>query len=208
MSKYKQLFIICSTSILTACTVFGIRNSEEAAYSVLYDKDNIQIRQYEELLIAQTQTNGNYEESSSSGFALLAGYIFGENQSQEKIEMTTPVLKKNQSEKIAMTAPVYQQANNDTWTMTFVLPSKYTLETIPAPLNKNIEIKMVPAKKVATIRYTGFINTKKIEDHAAQLRSWLDSNKYTSLSEPYSAGFDPPWTIPLMRRNEVHIVIE
>jgi hypothetical protein len=208
MKKYKQLRMICSTSLLTACTVFGIRNSEEAAYSVLENENNIQVRQYQEALVAQTQTSGNYDESSTSGFKLLAGYIFGENQSKENIEMTTPVLQKSQSEKIAMTTPVYQQENNDTWTMTFVLPSKYTLETVPAPLNKNIEIKKVPAKKVASIRYTGFITSRKIEDNAAQLQSWLDSNGYTSISEPYSAGYDPPWTIPFFRRNEVHIEIE
>ena len=208
MKNYKQLLLICSTSLLTACTVFGIRNSEEAKYSVLYTENNIQIRQYQELLIAQTQSKGDYEKSSSSAFKLLAGYIFGENQSQKKIEMTTPVLQKSQSEKIEMTVPVYQQENSDTWTMTFVLPSKYTLETIPIPLDKNIEIKMVPAKKVATIQYTGFINSKKIKDHADQLLSWLESNGYTSVSEPYSAGYDPPWTIPFLRRNEVHIEIE
>ena len=122
--------------------------------------------------------------------------------------MTTPVLQKSQNEKISTTMPVYQQENSDTWTMTFVLPSKYTLETIPIPLNDKIEIKMVPAKKVATIQYSGFINSRKIKDNATKLLSWLENNEYTSLSEPYSAGYDPPWTIPFLRRNEVHIEIE
>ena len=203
-----QLLMICSTSILTACTVFGIRNSEEAKYSVLYDENNIQIRQYQELLIAKTQTNGNYNESSSSAFKLLAGYIFGENQSQEKIEMTTPVLQKKQNEKIAMTVPVYQQENSTAWTMTFVLPSKYTIDTIPMPLNKNIEIKLLPAKKVATIKYSGFISSDKIKTKSIELQTWLDKNGYESISEPVSAGYDPPWTIPFLRRNEIHIEIE
>ena len=208
MRKYTQLLLVCSTSLLTACTVFGVRNSEEPKFTVLQEENNIQVRQYQEILIAQTQTNGTYKESSSSGFNILAGYIFGENQSQEKIEMTTPVLQKSQNEKISMTMPVYQQENSDTWTMTFVLPSKYTLETIPIPLNDKIEIKKVPEKKVATIRYSGFINTRKIKDNAKKLQSWLENNEYTSLSEPYSAGYDPPWTIPFLRRNEVHIEIE
>lgn len=208
MPKYTQLLLVCSTSLLTACTVFGVRNSEEPKFTVLQEEKYIQLRQYQEILIAQTQTNGTYEESSSSGFNLLAGYIFGENQSQEKIEMTTPVLQKSQNEKISTTMPVYQQENSDTWTMTFVLPSKYTLETIPIPLNDKIEIKMVPAKKVATIQYSGFINSRKIKDNATKLLSWLENNEFTSLSEPYSAGYDPPWTIPFLRRNEVHIEIE
>lgn len=204
----KQLLIYIGIFILSGCTVVGIRNSEEAAHAVLYEEENIQIRQYEKVLIAQTQTTGKYKESGNEAFKRLAGYIFGENQSKEKIAMTTPVMQKNQSEKIAMTVPVYQQEKNDTWTMTFVLPSKYTLDTIPEPLNKSVEIKTLPAKKVAAIRYTGLISSKKIEEKAVELQTWLDENGYTPLSEPYSAAYDPPWAIPFLRRNEVHIEIE
>ena len=208
MKKYKLLLTIFSTSLLTACTVFGIRNSEEAKYTVLYDENNIQLRQYQELLIAKTHTSGNYDVSSTSAFKLLASYIFGENQSQEKIEMTTPVLQKNQSEKISMTVPVYQQEDSGAWTMTFVLPSKYSIDTIPMPLNKNIEIGSLPAKKVATIKYSGFISSDKIKAKSIELQKWLDENGYISISQPVSAGYDPPWTIPFFRRNEVHIEIE
>ena len=123
MYVLKILFVVSSSLLLSACTVFGIRNSEEAAHVVIYEENDIQIRQYEEALIAQTQTNGNYDDSSTSAFEILAGYIFGENNTQVKIEMKTPVLEKNKSEKIAMTIPVYQEKYNDAWTMTFVLPS-------------------------------------------------------------------------------------
>ena len=204
----RQLFLYVGTIILSGCTVIGIRNSEEAAHRVLYEEGNIQIRQYEEALIALTKTQGDYKKSGNLAFERLAGYIFGKNQSKEKIEMTTPVLEKNQSEKIAMTVPVYQQENNETWTMTFVLPSKYTLETIPEPLDKNVEIKTLPGKKVAAIKYAGFISTQKIEAKALTLQTWLEENDYKAISEPYSAAYDPPWTIPFFRRNEVHIEIE
>ena len=121
--------------------------------------------------------------------------------------MTTPVLEESQSEEIAMTVPVFQHNDNNIWTMTFVLPSKYTLETAPEPIDKNVEIKIRPAKKVATIRYTGVINLKKIETNTAKLKVWLENNDYSSISQAYSAAYDPPWTIPFLRRNEIHIDI-
>lgn len=186
----------------------GIRNSEEASHTVLYEEENIQIRQYEESLIAQTQTTGNYKESGNEAFRRLAAYIFGENTSKEKIEMTTPTLEKKQNEKISMTVPVFRHKDDNTWAMTFILPSKFTLETVPEPLNKNVEIKIQPAKKVATIRYAGLNNLASIEENSLKLKLWLDENDYITVSEAYSASYDPPWTIPILRRNEIHIDIQ
>lgn len=192
---------------MTGCTVVGIRNSEEAAHKVLLEQDNIQIRLYEKSLIAQTTTTGNYKQSGNEGFKRLAGYIFGDNQSNQKIEMTTPVIEEQASEKIAMTVPVYQEQSDNLWTMTFVLPSKYTIDTIPKPINSKVEIKQLTEKKVATIRYSGLINSEKLEQKTIELQQWLKINGYISISEPYSAAYDPPWTIPFLRRNEVHIEI-
>lgn len=203
----KQLLIILFFSVVLGCTVMGVRNSEEASYTLLYEENNFQIRLYDQSLVAQTQTTGGYKESGNEAFRHLAGYIFGRNQTQKNLEMETPVLEKSQYEKIAMTVPVYQQEDSNHWTMTFVLPSKYTLETIPKPLDENIEIKMLPARKVATIRYTGRINLKKIEDNTVKLQSWLELKDYTPNSKAYSAAYDPPWTIPFLRRNEIHIEI-
>lgn len=204
----KNQLLVLGSFLLSGCTVIGIRNAEEADHSVLYAEGNIQIRQYETLLIAQTEVTGDYEESGKIGFKRLAGYIFGDNTSSQKIDMTIPVVEENQSQEIAMTIPVYQQAETDKWTMTFVLPSQYTLETIPKPLDETVEIKQLPPKKVATIRYTGFIRAEKIEAKAIELKNWLDNHHYKSVGDPYSAAYDPPWTIPFLRRNEVHIEIK
>ncbi len=208
MSPMKLSTLILALVTITGCTMVGIRNSEEAAHEVLFKQDNIEIRLYEESIIAQTTTSGDYKESGNEGFKRLAGYIFGDNQSNQKIEMTTPVIEKNTSEKIAMTVPVLQEKSSDLWVMTFVLPSKYTLETIPKPIYDNVIIKQLPKKKVATIRYSGLINFEKIKKNSIELQQWLNKNGYTQIAEAYSAAYDPPWTIPFLRRNEVHIVIE
>jgi hypothetical protein len=186
----------------------GIRNSEEAAHTVLFEQDNIQIRFYEKTLIAQTVTSGDYKKSGNEGFKRLAGYIFGNNQPNQKIEMTTPVIEEESSEKIAMTVPVYQERNDNLWTMTFVLPAKYTLDTIPKPTDVNVEIKQLAEKKVATLRYSGLIKADKLQEKTTELQDWLDKNNYVSISKPYSAAYDPPWTLPFLRRNEVHIEVE
>jgi hypothetical protein len=204
----KIITIILSLITITGCTIVGIRNSEEAAHTVLFEQDNIQIRLYEESLIAQTITKGSYKESGNEGFKRLAGYIFGDNQSNQKIEMTTPVIEKETSEKIAMTVPVYQEETDNLWTMTFVLPSKYTIDTIPKPIDNNVVVKQLAEKKVATIRYSGLINDEKLQQKILELEQWLDNNDYVSKSKPYSAAYDPPWTVPFLRRNEIHIEIE
>ena len=204
----KNLLFLVGSCLLSGCSVIGIHNAEEATHSVLYENGNIQIRQYDALLIAQTEVTGDYKESGNTAFKRLAGYIFGDNQSQQKIDMTVPVVEANQNEKIAMTVPVYQQAEADKWTMTFVLPSQYTLDTIPEPLDETIDIKQIPPRKVATIRYTGYIRPQKIRTKATELQTWLDENGYKAIAAPYSAAYDPPWTIPFFRRNEVHIEIE
>lgn len=208
ITAMKLITIILTLVIMTGCTVAGVRNSEEAAHKVLFEQDNIQIRLYEKSLIAQTTTRGDYKGSGNEGFKRLAGYIFGDNQSSQKIEMTTPVIEEQTSEKIAMTVPVYQEQSDNLWTMTFVLPSKYTIDTIPKPIDSNVEIKQLAEKKVATIRYSGFINAEKLEQKTTELQQWLNINGYVSISEPYSAAYDPPWTVPFLRRNEVHIEIE
>lgn len=191
--------------LITGCSVFGIRTSEEPGFKVLFEHSQIQIRQYNEMLVAETEVSGDYEEASTAAFKRLAGYIFGKNSTQQSIAMTAPVVQENNSEKIAMTAPVLQQPSANKWIMSFVLPSQYTLETIPKPVDENITLKKISGKKVASLRYTGSLSEKKFRQKSDQLKSWLIEHGYSGLSEPRSAGYDPPWTIPILRKNEIHI---
>lgn len=204
----KILLLLLLSILITSCSVFGVGNYEEPNYEVLLEEDNFQVRNYPEILVAQTTTSGTYKETSSMGFKRLAGYIFGDNVAKEKISMTTPVLQEKKSEKIEMTAPVYQQQDDSNWTMTFILPSKYTLETAPTPLNSKVVVKQRPSNKVATIRYSGRMTEASMNEHTQMLENWVNEKEFTVIETAYSAAYDPPWTLPMLRRNEIHIQIE
>ena len=201
--------------LLGGCSVFGIRSGyEEAAHTVLLVDGDFEIRQYDDALIARTVTTGSYSKAGNAAFRRLGGYIFGDNVTQDSVAMTTPVFQQQvdasegESESIAMTTPVYQEQVGDEWVQTFVLPSEYTLETLPVPTDPNVEITTLPGAKVAVIRYSGFINPEAIEEKGALLREWMESQGLVAKSAARSAAYDPPWTLQFLRRNEVQIEID
>ncbi len=186
----------------------GIRNTQAAAYTVQFEDGEIQIRAYAPMIIAETTIDADYANSGSIGFQRLAGYIFGNNRSQQKMAMTTPVFREASHEKIAMTAPVLQEANGEQWLMSFVMPAGYKLEDLPEPIDPLVQIKPVAGKKVAVLSYSGSLSEARIAKKAEQLTRWLEENHYQILSPARSAAYDPPWTIPALRHNEVHIDVE
>ena len=204
----KKLITVLTTLFLAGCSVFGIRSADEPNYQVLNDYGYIQIRQYPALVVAQTEVTADYKNSSSEGFQRLAGYIFGNNKKQQKIAMTAPVIQEQEAETMAMTAPVIQQKSGTVWLMAFVLPAEYSVSTAPVPLDPAVIIKEIPGKKIAVIRYSGSLSEQAIEEKSEHLKNWLSQQGYQAISEPRSAAYDPPWTLPFLRRNEIHIDIE
>ena len=200
------------------CSVVGIRTTPEPPYEVISAAGDIEVRQYESQLIAETfvenivQTmpgeDKQYRRSGDSGFRRLAGYIFGGNTSKEEIAMTAPVLQEQRNEEIAMTAPVLQEAREDGWWMAFILPEGYTLESAPTPDDSRVSLREVPGKRVATLRYSGWNSPEKMARHEETLRAWLETEGVRPVGAPLMASFDPPWTLPFMRRNEVQIEVE
>ena len=188
--------------------MLGIRTADQPSYQVLKDYGNIQIRHYPALLVAETEVIDNYKNASNQGFHRLAGYIFGNNQKQQSLAMTAPVIQQQQDEVLAMTAPVIQQKIGAAWLMTFVLPTGYSVSTAPIPNDKTVTIKELPAKKIAVIQYKGSLCESGIEANAGILINWLNKHGYKSLSLARSAAYDPPWTLPFFRHNEVQIDIE
>lgn len=204
----KKLITLISSIFLTACTVFGIRTAAEPDYQVLKKYDSIEIRHYPALIIAETQVNADYKQASNQGFQRLAGYIFGDNKQKLKLDMTTPVIQEPQSETISMTTPVIQEKTGSSWVMAFVLPPEYTLSNAPEPTDPAVLIKKLPEKTVAVLQYSGSLSEQTMTEKAAQLEVWLISNAYHQISPYRSAAYDPPWTLPFLRRNEIHIEIE
>jgi len=203
--------------LLGGGSIFGIRSGyEEAAYELLLDDGKFEVRQYEDALVARTVTRGDMGEAGSAAFRRLGGYIFGKNVTRDSVAMTTPVLQEelkssgaSESESIAMTTPVFQEESAEgTWVQTFVLPREYTMETLPVPTDPTVELARARGLKVAVVRYSGLRSTRKIEEQTERLRAWMSERGLVATDAPRSAAYDPPWTIPFLRRNEVQIPIE
>ena len=196
-----------SLSLLNAgCGVFGIRTEETPKYSVVQSDGPIEVREYSESIVAKTKTRGSWKESQNTAFRILAGYIFGSNESKQKIAMTAPVTQAPSSEKIAMTAPVTQIKDGDEWVMTFTMPSQYTLDTLPKPKDSRVQFEIVPRHKIAALRYTGFWSEERNAEKAQELVTWISKQPGLKvIGAPRFAGYDPPWTLPFFRRNEIMI---
>jgi hypothetical protein len=121
--------------------------------------------------------------------------------------MTAPVIQEQQAETLAMATPVIQQKSGSIWLMAFVLPQGYPVSTAAAPPDPAILIEEIPAKKVAVMQYSGGLCEQGIEEKS-EAKNWLTKQGYKTISSSRSAAYDPPWTLPFLRRNEVHIDIE
>jgi len=185
---------------------FSVRNVEMLDYETLDSSKEYEIRQYSDYIVAETELDENFDNAKNKAFSILAGYIFGGNESKEKIAMTTPVTEKP-SEKIAMTTPVIVNEESKLKTFSFVIPKKYTLEQLPKPLNNKVKIREIKGEKVAVLRFRGFFNSTRVEKKKEELRDYLNRDGI-SFSTISSAGYNPPWTPPFMTRNEVWAVIK
>jgi len=181
-------------------------NVETPNYSVSSKSDNLEIREYGPTIVAEATVEGERDKAIQRGFRIIADYIFGNNLSSAKVAMTAPVTQQS-SEKIAMTAPVIQHASGKSWNVRFVMPSKYTMETLPKPVNSKVALIEVPATRFAVIRFSGFAGQDSLDEHEAELRAFMAERGLTATSEPQYAFYNAPWTLPFMRRNEVMIEV-
>jgi hypothetical protein len=193
--------------LLAGCSVFGIRSgTEEPAYKVIGNAGPVEIRQYPPRLAASVTVQGDQISARSAGFRRLARYIFGANTKNSAIAMTAPVAQS--SEKIAMTAPVAQTATPaGGWTITFYMPQKYTLATLPQPNDPGIEIHEVPGSEDAVYRFSGIPGVAAEARATAALLMQLSRSAWQPAGEPVAWFYDPPWTLPWARRNEVALPV-
>jgi len=201
--------------LMLACclfTLFGAQTAmaiEEPKYTVTEKSNDFELRTYNRMIVAETLVEGNLDKASNSGFKVIADYIFGNNTSRngasEKISMTAPVTMEPKSEKISMTAPVSMQGVAGKWRMHFVMPSQYTLETLPVPNNKAVTLRELPEKKFAVVRFSGLAGEAKTAKKTEELLAWLATKKIKPIGTPELARYNPPWTLPFLRRNEVMV---
>ena len=181
---------------------------EEAPYSVLEKAEDFELRQYPSLIVAETYVDRDFEGVGSEGFRRLAAYIGGKNRKNKSIAMTTPVSQEVESENIAMTAPVSQQQTGKQWRITFMMPAKYTLDTLPRPEDKRITLRAEAPRVVAAIRYSGTWSKNRYDVHKEKLVAWIDEMGWKRTGEPVWARYNPPFMPWFMRRNEILIPVQ
>lgn len=194
--------------IWTLGSYLVIRNIEQPRYEVIEKTSNYEIRQYAPYIVAETSVTGDYNQATNNGFRIIADYIFGNNTTKESIAMTTPVLEQK-SEKIAMTTPVINtMEDGESRSISFVLPSEYTLDTLPTPNNDQVKIRKVEAKKKAVLKFTWYATAARVENKKSELLSLLEQDGKAVIGEVQVARYNPPASMPLLLRNEIMVEIE
>jgi hypothetical protein len=187
--------------------------TEEPKFSLIEKSGDFELRLYNPMIVAETYVDGSLSEASNAGFRMIAGYIFGGNKSRqnsapEKIAMTAPVTLEPSPQKIAMTAPVVIENKDNRWRVHFVMPAGYTLNSLPVPNDSRVTLREIAEQKTAVIVFSGFAGEKKIKQKTAELFDWIESKGLKAGSTPQLARYNPPWTLPFLRRNEILINVK
>jgi len=192
----------------------GAMANEEPRYEVIKKDNDFELRRYQPMIIAEVLVTGTLSEASNKGFRQIADFIFGNNEDpvkkqSEKIAMTTPVtMEADTSSKIAMTAPVTMEGSGGAWKMAFVMPSKFTMDTLPKPKNSNVIIKQMPAQQLAVVTFSGWVDEEKLVAQTTRLNEWMAKNGLKSSGSAQLSRYNPPWTLPFWRRNEVWMKLD
>ena len=171
--------------------------SKEPEFSIVNKVGDIEIRNYSPMMIAEVLVGGTMEAASGSGFRMIADFIFGNNIAQS-----------GKPEKIDMTVPVVISRSNTGWFLHFVMPAQYSPESLPKPNNREVKIKQLKDRRCAVLRFSGSVNEEKFNAKAEELIDWISSENLKMLGNPELARYNPPWTLPFLRRNEIMIEIE
>jgi DNA gyrase inhibitor GyrI len=191
-----------------AVFVYVVQNVETPAYTVVTADGAFEVRDYPPLVVAEVRRTGPRGEALSAGFGPLARYIFAKERAGDKISMTAPVTQER-PETIAMTAPVTQsQAGGGDWAVRFIMPAEYRLSQLPAPAGPDVQLKEVPARRIAAVRFSGRTTDALIAEREAELRAWMTARGLKAAAEPVYAYYNDPFTPGPLRRNEVQIELE
>ena len=173
-------------------------HSEEPDYDVVRSDGEIEIRDYDAMIVAETIKSGYHEKARRMGFETLADYIFARSRSGRKIAMTTPVLQQLAD----------GGGRTKGWAVRFVMPKKFTRASLPEPTSNDVSLKDVPARRIASIRFPGNFNATLASKHLMSLYNYLADNDLKQKGDPEYAFYNPPWTPGFMKRNEILIEIE
>ena len=188
--KLVNVFFYIFVSFFFSCKVMAI---EEPDFKILVDEGELEIRSYDEYMVAETTVEGSFDTASRKGFRRVAGYIFGENKNSI-----------GQSEKIQMTAPVTVKPDNEGWVLHFVMPRNYDdMNQLPVPNNRSVVLKKIEAHLAAVIIFSGFTTDARIQNKTEELKFWLEKQNFKIAGPQQIARYNDPFTLPWLRRNEI-----
>ena len=201
ISNLLFIFILISNPLMA---------TDEPEFKLILKEDKFEIREYAPKIIAQVEIFGDFDDASSKGFKILADFIFGNNTSTDgnsKIEMTAPVEMEPLTQKINMTKPVLAQGIDNKWIVSFIMPNEFTLGTLPKPNNKSIKILSLPKEKYAVIVFSGLVRESSYLEKEKLLNQFIKEKKLKTSGEIKIARYNPPWTLPFFRRNELMLKV-
>ncbi|MBK9322890.1 MAG: heme-binding protein [Bdellovibrionaceae bacterium] len=179
----------------------------EPKFRIESKSENYEIRLYESTIVAETLVEADFDEAGNKAFRILADYIFGNNKSKVKIDMTAPVAQQSTSEKIAMTAPVSQMQDARGQLVQFTMPDSFTMETLPEPIDARVHLRKIDPRAVAVFSYSGSWSESRYKSKLAEFKSELLKNNVKTTGEPIFARFNSPFQIWFLRRNEIWLEV-
>ena len=235
----KAIKIIGALLVLLSTSFVSAGDEEQPEYKLLKKEGQFEIREYDSYIVAQTVYFESKGETQGDAFRRLFNFISGNNVAQSEIEMTSPVTDSQEiemtapvtteeiemtvpvtteeiemtapvtTEEIEMTSPVTTQEKTVGKVMSFVMPSRFTMKTVPQPADKRVQIKQIPARKMAVIQFSWFAGEQKKLRKSNELRRWIDnSTDYRILSKPIYAGYDAPFVPPFLKTHEMMYVVD
>jgi hypothetical protein len=205
--KTAILSIVIASLFISLMIEEPVMAIEDPDYDILESAEDFELRRYDSYIVAVTVVEEAFDDAGNEGFRRLFSYISGENKKKASISMTAPVSQEKDYEQISMTAPVNQQSVAGRWRVTFMMPSGYTLETLPEPIDERVTLKKVEGKLVAAIEYSGTWSKKRFKMKKERLESLIQERGLISMGEPVFARYNPPFMPWFMRRNEVLITV-
>ena len=187
------IFILFLIITIMATTLLSEEKYKEPSFKLIESKNNIEIREYGQYIVAKTTIKPEKVELENNMFRVLASYIFGGNE---------------QNQSIPMTAPVTTFEDENSYNMLFYMLNSDDISDLPKPLDQNITFENFILGKCAVISFSWFVNDKKINKYQNKLKKFLKDNNYTQQSPFMLNRYDSPWKLPFMRRNEVLVKIQ
>ena len=185
-------------------------STEQQRYDVIEKiGKNIEIRQYPTRIVAETTVDASKSDNPrGDAFRIVAAYIFGANNARQKIDMTVPVEIPKPNTKIPMTAPVeIDTANNNAVTMRFFMPSSYSRNDLPDPSDPKVKLVELEPMTMAVLIFSGSTGDNAVFMRTAELMGALQNTKWRSSGMPTAFLYNPPWTLPFLRRNEAAVPV-